>query len=163
MNSVLSIKVLVSQAVCLVLRDNFPITYMVFACNKVIYPVIYTINWNITLLVYPVNPFNRFNELISLSTSILIVILLTNMNNEARLLRIGTHSETLDIVHIDLSLNCRHIFDIVQVLVGQQKHPVLVHTKLVLLGNDAAEQDALALLCADLQHYFGVTFAVGMI
>jgi hypothetical protein len=55
------------------------------------------------------------------------------MDNELITLLFGTLGDTFDIGHTNFALNCRAVLNIVKILVGQEKYPILTKTKLVFL------------------------------
>lgn len=112
---------------------------MLLCCRKVVYFAFNAVDGNVCLVVLEENPFYSFKHLGSFVTIVLVVVLLTDMNDESPTARLRRLGEALDVSHSDLPLDCALSLDVVQLLVRQQQGPVLGHSELVVFLDNATE------------------------
>jgi hypothetical protein len=148
----------------IVLRDLLTPTNMFLGCGKVVYLSIHSINRDVLSVVADVeDPLASIKDIVSVCTVKVVVILLSDVNNEGAASSLGAFGDALDALHGNLALNSSVILDIVQVFISQDQCAVLSHSPLVDFLNDGTYNNLLSLFSVHLVHHLVVLCNLGEI
>ena len=107
--------------------DFHTITNIFFRGCIILQLIRHTINWQVGIELLIVYMFECIEYFLSEFTFKLIVIFTFDMYNELLVVLIGGTSDRLDRTNINPSLHTIPL-DVVQILVGKQKCPILLHS-----------------------------------